>query len=591
MTHTRYYSRTAVTLAYLLLGLSVVSTFARMFYGADFIDEAFYAATSYRFALGQVPLIDDVDAHQTAALLMTPYVKAHLAIVGDTTGLLLSLRMVWFALSVGVATLWLTALRKARWGIAAVLSPAATVAVIPYMIPAPSYNTLVIFGLSAGGALIVQGVLAERRRSWVFAASGVCFGVATFAYPTFAVLSFAAIGLIYWITRSRRDTTFFAGGGLSVALLGAAVLLPHAEGLSGVLEGIRALAPVYGWGGAQSSGLAIGLLAKLYSQAYLMLRHPAVWLAIAIAVVQIMRRPVPWWLVMGMMVLVALSPFVIIVDPGYTSELYTFAIAFSALITVSLVTFTGRVSKPQAELQRAVKSIPIVGLGGIVTWTATSGLGWAITAGLGAVLAMPMAVGALIARLDAAMRGRCSDRAREAAHLLGALSIIAAVAVTNWTADSYRDRPPAELTAVVKSGPHAGLRTTRVNAEESEALWTALNRLAPEAGFVLSYHGLPGGYLYTRAKPSSPMLITVDYDAIGAVEATQMIIRGVSARQPDVVIRNRGWPVRRVFEHSAVTGYDPARDGLEAWVSERYEAAESSRRWEILLPRRVNDDS
>ena len=66
----------------------VVAVFAvallllRLRYGVDLNDESYYAAGSYRFALGMRPLLDDLGPHQFASWLMMPVVWTWLRVQG-----------------------------------------------------------------------------------------------------------------------------------------------------------------------------------------------------------------------------------------------------------------------------------------------------------------------------------------------------------------------------------------------------------------------------------------------------------------------------------------------------------------------------
>src|ERR1043165_8922516 len=67
----------------------------RMLHGIDLTDEAFYIALPYRFALGDRPFMDELNIAQTAGLLLYPFVKLYVLIVGDTTGIFLFIRVLY----------------------------------------------------------------------------------------------------------------------------------------------------------------------------------------------------------------------------------------------------------------------------------------------------------------------------------------------------------------------------------------------------------------------------------------------------------------------------------------------------------------
>jgi hypothetical protein len=573
--------KTARVVAYALAGAGLVFTLVRMFYGADFVDEAFYAATAYRFAIGQAPLVDDSDAHQTAALLLVPYVKAHLAIFGDTTGILLGLRLMWFLASAGVATLWLTTLRRAGWALQAVVPCAVAAGFIPYMIPALSYNTVAILGLSAGLALTVRAATVVHRQQITLGVAGLCFGLACFAYPTMVVMALAAVFGVWWVTRSRSGALSFAAGGMVVALLGAALLLPFASGIPGVLDGIKALAPYFGWAGERAESPVIKLAVGLLGQTRVQLLRPSFWLALSVAGLQLTRRRVPALLSLGLLVSLPIPS--LFGDPP--PELMPMAFVQSVVVAGAIVALSGIRAGTASPPQRAVAFTFAAAGAATLTFMLTSGLGWITTAGFGTSVALAPALTVLAARL------KVTDMPALPVRQVGPTTVVAATALSlgllvllNGSA-TYRDGPPLSLDTRVGVGPHAGLVTTRVNAEESEALSHAITRIAAPDDRVFAYHGLPAAYLFTEALPAVSTLWTASYDARGPSAATDIIIRQLETDPPDIVVKNLGWPTRAVLDANAISGYDPERDAVERFVADRYEVVESGLKWQLMVPK------
>jgi hypothetical protein len=164
--------------------LAILVTFARMFLGADFMDEAFYAAMAWRFVLGDTPFVDEINPVQTAALLTRPFVWLYTSLVGDTSGLLLALRMLWFAGNLGLVYLGWRVLRAHTSSALAFVIALFPLILVPIGLPAPSYNTCASGGFAAGLYLailarykpclifVLLNLRREARRAWL----GYCVG-------------------------------------------------------------------------------------------------------------------------------------------------------------------------------------------------------------------------------------------------------------------------------------------------------------------------------------------------------------------------------------------------------------------------------
>ncbi len=63
--------------------------------GVDLQDEAYYLAFGYRFAQGDIPLVDELSLHQLPGILLSPFVRAYTAAVGSTDGIVLAGRMLY----------------------------------------------------------------------------------------------------------------------------------------------------------------------------------------------------------------------------------------------------------------------------------------------------------------------------------------------------------------------------------------------------------------------------------------------------------------------------------------------------------------
>lgn len=69
----------------------------RLPYGVDHRNEAFYSAMPYSFLLGNRPYFDELALHQNAGLLLVPFFRIYLAVVGSADGIIMFNRHLYVA--------------------------------------------------------------------------------------------------------------------------------------------------------------------------------------------------------------------------------------------------------------------------------------------------------------------------------------------------------------------------------------------------------------------------------------------------------------------------------------------------------------
>jgi hypothetical protein len=543
---------------------AVLGTLWRIFYGVDFIDEALYAATAYRFALGARPFVDDWEVHQIAGLIVSPYVRLHLAIFGDTTGIMLSLRFLWFALNGARAALWFVYLRRRfDWRVAAI-SSACALCVMPVAIPAMSFNTLPLKFSGAALALIGLGTLSPKRSTYYYAGAGSCFAVAACAYPTLTPAVLVALAGLWFVTRSWRAAAAGGAAGLVTALLILAPALPYVGHVGDVLFMVKAVAPMLNWGGN-------GVLAKFSSEMIQFsawdVTRPAVVLGIATAAAILWRRTAPWWL-WG---LLALSLPVLFSEGGDIGSL--FLTAGTVLVVGFIIAAEARHTPPEdrtVELRYTWFALGYAFLSGF-TFLLTSSNGWSFF-GVGSACVLPLALCLIYERLQCSV-----DGTRRGAGLGLILSVVAGailVATFVWSNATYpyRDLPPLQEHSRVTRGPYAGLITSEFNKEGVELLWDTMSAQVKPSDRLLAYHGFPAAFLFTKAAPAVPIMWTFPYDAWQAPEATKRILDYVQQpeHRPTVIIKNLTWPSEYVMNQINPFYFDVNVDGIERWVEPNY---------------------
>lgn len=623
------WSGVASVLVVVIAAAAVAVTVARLFFGVDFIDEAFYAATAYRFAMGARPFFSDLDIHQTAGWLVSPYVRLHLAVFGDTTGIMLSLRLLWAAMSLGAAAMSYRLMRRLVDWRAALLGSAAAFSLIPYMIPAPSFNTLpIIFG-SLAVSLVGIGLL-ERSGPARFLLAGAALGMASVAHPGFAVVALVLAAGVWLADRTWRRPVWMLAGGGAVAAVVLLLLSPYFSGIPNVLAIARDAAPILDWGGAGGGvgAKAVNIAARILVMAG---TWPAVWIAIVVGAVQSLRKRVPAWLLVALVACIPVG--------AQPSDLATLMLATQLMLLGSILGLTALgparpaeaaeavtpLEAPEADAEAvtpleapeaptpppatpdAVDATPdplprrvllltiAAGLTAAAMFALVSsrgadylGFGAAVTLGpfVSIVLArLGDAISASTVRLGAGTRAVTASSVAPMGIALAGCLLLGTFGILNANS-AYRDEIPPALTTMVRRGPQAGLLTTAPMAGDSEALWDAMQRLTTSSTRVLAYHGLPAAYLYTSGTPAIAQLWLANWDAMGDAPLTRDAIAEMSqpGHAPDIVVQNLGFPSLWVLSFNAVARYDPARDAVEAYVEKGYRQVVRGDRWRILAP-------
>jgi len=588
------WGRIASLLAVVLAVAAVASTLARLLYGVDFIDEAFYAATAYRFAMGARPFISDLDIHQTAGWLIGPYVRLHLAVFGDTTGIMLSLRLLWAAGNLTAAGMSYRLMKRLVDWRAALLGAAAGFALIPWMIPAPSFNTLpIIFG-SIAVSLAGIGLL-ERSGPTRFVLAGAALAIASIAHPGFSLVALAFVAGVWLVARSWRQPVAVLAGGGAVVAVALLLLSPGFSGIPNVLAVAREVAPILDWGGA-TSGLGAKALALAGKVGVLVALWPAVWVAVVAGGLQALRRRVPAWLLVALVACIPIGA-----QPFDTA---TLVLAMQMMLLAAILAYTARGAEAgetdgtavhDATGGRVLFFVVSMGLVAATMFALISSTG-GTAFGFGAGVVLGPYVALILSRLGDAIssstfRFGVSPSARSAS-MLAPLGIVLAGCLLLGTFvvlnanSAYRDEIPSALTTMVRRGPQAGLLTTAPMARDSEALWTAMQRLTKPGTRVLAYHGLPAAYLFTSGTPATSLMWLANWDALGAPKVTQRAVAEMSrpGHEPDIVVQNLGLPSLWVLSFQAVSGYDPKRDAVEAFVERGYRQVVRGDRWRILAP-------
>lgn len=466
----------------IVAGVVLALTLRRFFLGVDFSDEATYVALPYRFLLGDKPFVDEVNPIQTAAFFTLPLVWAWRSMTGGLDGIVLALRLVYFAAIVLVAILAARRFAK-EVGPVAVLVVLPFVACLPLGTPTFSYNTLASGFFTVGLFLLLgatRGDDAEDARLCPWFLAGVVHAWSAVALATYALASSAAF-VVAWVVLARerraRKLAAYALGGV----LAAALFVP-------VFKNIGRETLEFGYAYTGGPGHWLTKLGEIQDKGWKLLPNRAGVGALVAA-----------FFVAGMLgrrtaALAALAAAVFLLRPERGAIDSSLHANFVALLAPIVAPFAWRA--PLAKPVFLVVWLPSTVAALVASWTSGNGV---VNAGFGA---LPGAVATLFLAASYALapndrRDRWSDLRAS----LVPLAFVAALVVEQRNV--YSDDPAPRLTARMEDGPFRGLYTTPEKKAWIDEASSAIRGGAQGHARIVAVIHFPLAYLLTDLRPAT----------------------------------------------------------------------------------------
>ena len=457
--------------------LAILVTFARMFLGADFMDEAFYAAMAWRFVLGDTPFVDEINPVQTAALLTRPFVWLYTSLVGDTSGLLLALRMLWFAGNLGLVYLGWRVLRAHTSSALAFVIALFPLILVPIGLPAPSYNTCASGGFAAG---LYLAILAKRgelvRFGWMGA--GVCHALACIALPTYA-LPCVIFVLINLRGEARRAWLGYCVGGL----IG---VLPFVRDLARIGPQTLNYTAEYWERGRTWSEHVFEVLGQVWQ----VIPQP-LWLGVALGLLVL-----AWRFSQRSRGLVTALAAVLVLLLCFADQRWATSVCFTSLVALIGCALVVAI-QPEQELTRGLFWPAIAALF-VAAWTSGNGL---VNGAFG---------GWPAAMLTLFWLGRAAKNHWGALPALTGSALLILAQRQPYNEDLF-----TRFNERFTEGPFKGLWTSKDKRGYLDGLRGDLRACVDETKPILFAHQFPAGYLFTRSRPathSSFGLLRVRYE-------------------------------------------------------------------------------
>lgn len=184
----------------------------RVTLGVDVSDESYYVTFLDEWLKTGFRQAHNLMLHQTAALLLFPFVFVYTHIVGNEMGLMLFLRCLYVVVSFGAMMTLYFFLSRWQTKVIAALVAGISFLFIPFSAPALSYNTIGLFGfitaLCSFGMIILELDQPAPVNDKLFFLSVLAFTCAIIAHPTFIPVFLLFIGVAYFLLKNEKERAF-----------------------------------------------------------------------------------------------------------------------------------------------------------------------------------------------------------------------------------------------------------------------------------------------------------------------------------------------------------------------------------------------
>lgn len=166
--------------------------------GVDVTDEAYYLTHSIELLRNSFTGSFNLNIQQLSELFVYPLFSAYVTITGNVDGVFLFMRVIYLLIAILACVPLYICVARLRSPSTAAITFAFGVMFIPFGLPAPSYNTLGMYGVVSGLALYGLALLKVDRLAttrlqqlrpavWALAGSAGIWVATIVAYPTLAV--------------------------------------------------------------------------------------------------------------------------------------------------------------------------------------------------------------------------------------------------------------------------------------------------------------------------------------------------------------------------------------------------------------------
>lgn len=493
-----------------LIALVVLSsTFARLFFGVEFTDESQYVAQIVGPLIGGEAFLTDRLFQQSGSLLATPFAFIYLQLVGSTTGIVLFLRLLFFATSTLTALVLFKTLSKRISSEAALAIGSLSVAYIPFIIPNVSYNTMAV--LLTTMSLALARLLVENKRKLIACCLAATVALGIFSYPPLFI-AYLLLFLFYFRNKVVRPLLWYAAGwsllfmaalawpvfriGLTelkqnLSIAQSVSLLTFTDKIKISINYLNLLAPSWVFAGAT---LLVCITLSLFKKSY-----------------ELAALPI-------------LSVFYIFVADHSTVDMNPGFVIYGTIL-VLIFTTIHKIQNHEKPIVNIEVSVALVA--GIIMGT-TSGNGM-LNAALGFSIALLFIFESFIVK-------------NLRFPWLAWISAVSIFCCAQWTF-FYREGQLATLNHQVESGPYFGLLTSQTKGDFLLQIEADLNSLPKNANSILSYDSFPAGYLFKTIRPLTFMYYMHPASMTPSIRPFLTQMFSMDSNLPDVVLEMTAVPV------------------------------------------------
>ncbi len=497
---------------------AIIATYIRLYFGVDFTDEAYYVARAYQYALGAKPWVDDISL-LPFAILTVPFVKLYYWLVGNTDGIILFTRHLYFAFNCLVAGLvFLYTKFFLKWS-TALLVASICIVFIPFNIPNLSYNTMGS-GFFTAGCFWGAWVISTRRNTAYLFFSGLCHGLAIFSYPTLIIPSFIYIGLLLWVSSVRKIQALLAYflGGLPIAFLLLNLILE--AGISNVLIS-REYAHSLGY--SASSEKIYSVLTSLWNSYTYKIPIFLVLFALYIGNKRIIKDGI----FSKCIILLPLVPIPNIYS-GYDLDCgCRFSIGYLFYYS-TLAPYLLLFVHQDKDLQKLFYLLWFPSFIGGIVIAYTSGNGY-VSAGLG-MLSASISTTILLIKAFLKLAGKNNLKTSVfSGEMFAPLLVVLVLVFSQYYLVSvshiiYRDADISNLNRKIERGPFGGLYTSQEKKDYIVDISNDLNAVYRPGDRVLFYYNnFPAGYLLTSMRSATKVSFLVEPNRYKTEKVRQVI--------------------------------------------------------------------
>lgn len=213
--------RVTKIILYIISFVLLIIFIRRLFYTISLFDEVCNTVLAYRVALGQKPLIDIWEFHQTGAFFEVPFVYFFTLFHNGTDGIILFMRLCYLGVNLIFALILYWSIKRFYRNEIAVLICLIVVTYAPFSLYYLWYDTAGILFMFLGAVflLFVSFYKAQKKNKYFLFFSGMIHACMCYAYPSFIVTALGYFVILILDYKSIKKIFGYLLGGGCIALI------------------------------------------------------------------------------------------------------------------------------------------------------------------------------------------------------------------------------------------------------------------------------------------------------------------------------------------------------------------------------------